>query len=283
MMSLLQYISVRTGLLAGIPPLPPPVPPAVPDPPPRQYGGSLVNRDVTVIQTPEPQIPEPVLTAADDDYEDGSNQKAARNQFRARTVKGANNGVALRQYAEATLGGGSLRKVVKLPEGEDENEWLAVNMVDFYNQINLLYGAITEFCSPQSCPEMKATDEFEYLWQDSENYKRPTKMAAPDYIEHLMAWVQRHIDDEQILPSRIGVAFPKSFPSTVRQIFKRMYRVYAHVYCHHYAVIRELGLEPHLNTSFKQYVLFVDEHKLASGKDFYGPLNDLAEKMIESD
>ena len=65
----------------------------------------------------------------------------------------------LRKYAEATLGGGSLRKIVKLPEGEDENEWLAVNMVDFYNQINLLYGAITEFCSPQSCPEMKATDE----------------------------------------------------------------------------------------------------------------------------
>ncbi len=71
---------------------------------------------------------------------------------------------------------------MKLPEGEDENEWLAVNsrtspcdpfaarrarrsnargfpVVDFYNQINLLYGAITEFCSPQTCPEMKATDE----------------------------------------------------------------------------------------------------------------------------
>ena len=33
----------------------------------------------------------------------------------------------LRQFAEATLGSGSLRKAVKLPEGEDENEWLAVN------------------------------------------------------------------------------------------------------------------------------------------------------------
>jgi|SRR5437868_5944438 MOB kinase activator 1 len=87
-----------------------------------------------------------------------SNQRA-RNQFRSRTGKGGNTSYQLRQYAEATLGGGSLRKVVKLPEGEDENEWLAVNMVDFYNQINLLYGAITEFCSPQSCPEMKATDE----------------------------------------------------------------------------------------------------------------------------
>ena len=65
----------------------------------------------------------------------------------------------LKQYAEATLGSGSLRKAVKLPEGEDKDEWLAVNIVDFYNQINLLYGSITEFCSPQSCPEMKATDE----------------------------------------------------------------------------------------------------------------------------
>jgi len=116
--------------------------------------------------------------------------------------------------------------VVKLPEGEDENEWLAVNstqhderrkvlqrtacadqrtVVDFYNQINLLYGAITEFCSPQSCPEMKATDEFEYLWQDSENYKRPTKMPAPAYIEQLMSWVQGNIDNEAVLPSRIGM------------------------------------------------------------------------------
>lgn len=35
-----------------------------------------------------------------------------------------------------------------------------VAVVDFYNHINLLYGSITEFCSPQSCPEMKATDEY---------------------------------------------------------------------------------------------------------------------------
>ncbi len=36
-------------------------------------------------------------------------------------------GWQLKQFAEATLGSGSLRKAVKLPEGEDLNEWLAVN------------------------------------------------------------------------------------------------------------------------------------------------------------
>jgi MOB kinase activator 1 len=104
-----------------------------------------------------------------------SNQRT-RNQFRPRNATKGTTSHQLRQYAEATLGGGSLRKIVKLPEGEDENEWLAVNsnyiltiknccssrclVVDFYNHINLLYGSITEFCSPQSCPEMKATDEY---------------------------------------------------------------------------------------------------------------------------
>ncbi|KAL3439375.1 Mob1/phocein [Aspergillus tetrazonus] len=206
-----------------------------------------------------------------------------RAPFKPRSAAKGTTSYQLRQFAEATLGSGSLRKAVKLPEGEDLNEWLAVNVVDFYNQINLLYGAITEFCSPQTCPEMKATDEFEYLWQDSENYKRPTKMSAPEYIEHLMSWVQGNIDNEQMFPSRLGVPFPKAFSSLVRQIFKRMYRVYAHIYCHHYPVIVHLGLEPHLNTSFKHYVLFIDEHRLASGKDFWGPLGDLVDSMLRSD
>ena|ERR1700722_8202370 len=83
-----------------------------------------------------------------------------------------------------------------------------------------------------------------------------------------------------ILP---GVPFPKSFPNMIRQVFKRMYRVYAHIYCHHYPVVRELGLEAHLNTSFKHYVLFIDEHNLASGKDFWGPLGDLVDSMLRSD
>lgn len=30
-------------------------------------------------------------------------------------------------------------------------------------------------------------------------------MPAPEYIEHLMAWVQASIDNEQIFPSRIGL------------------------------------------------------------------------------
>lgn len=37
----------------------------------------------------------------------------------------------LKQFADATLGGNSLRKCVQLPEGEDRSEWLAVNGMIF--------------------------------------------------------------------------------------------------------------------------------------------------------
>ena len=55
--------------------------------------------------------------------------RAARsnNPFKPRnTIKGTSS-YQLRQFAEATLGSGSLRKAVQLPDGEDINEWLAVN------------------------------------------------------------------------------------------------------------------------------------------------------------
>ena len=60
-------------------------------------------------------------------HNSGDSNQRTRNQFRPRNATKGTSSYQLRQYAEATLGGGSLRKIVKLPEGEDENEWLAVN------------------------------------------------------------------------------------------------------------------------------------------------------------
>lgn len=59
-----------------------------------------------------------------------SNSNARSRQTAAfqpqKRAKGTNSW-QLKQFAEATLGSGSLRKVVQLPEGEDRDEWLAVN------------------------------------------------------------------------------------------------------------------------------------------------------------
>eukprot|EP01102_Stenamoeba_stenopodia_P009798 TRINITY_DN2901_c0_g2_i1.p1 TRINITY_DN2901_c0_g2~~TRINITY_DN2901_c0_g2_i1.p1 ORF type:complete len:217 (+),score=30.23 TRINITY_DN2901_c0_g2_i1:396-1046(+) len=180
----------------------------------------------------------------------------------------------LKQYAEATLGSGNLRLAVTLPEGEDLNEWLAVNTVDFFNQINMLYGTITEFCTPQECPVMSAGPKYEYQWADGTNIKKPIKVSAPEYVEYLMSWVQQQLDDENIFPSKIGVSFPKNFVNIVKNIFKRLFRVYAHIYHSHFPKIVSLGEEAHLNTSFKHFIYFVQEFELIDKKEL-APLQEL--------
>jgi len=56
-----------------------------------------------------------------------SSNSRTRAPFKPQKAGRGTSSWQLKEYAEATLGSGSLRKAVKLPEGEDENEWLAVN------------------------------------------------------------------------------------------------------------------------------------------------------------
>lgn len=65
-----------------------------------------------------------------------SNPRTQRTPFKPSKGRGTSSW-QLKQYAEATLGSGSLRKAVKLPEGEDKDEWLAVNGMDSIWFINL--------------------------------------------------------------------------------------------------------------------------------------------------
>jgi len=81
---------------------------------------------------------------------------------------------------------------------------LSFSAVDFFNQINMLYGTITEFCTEESCSVMAAGPKYEYHWADGYVVKKPIKCSAPKYIDYLMTWVQDQLDDETLFPSKIG-------------------------------------------------------------------------------
>ena len=63
-----------------------------------------------------------------------------KKKFQPGTMK-----YSLHKQAQASLNSGiNLRQVVKLPKGEDFNDWLAGHVVDFFNRINLIYGTVCE-------------------------------------------------------------------------------------------------------------------------------------------
>ena len=64
------------------------------------------------------------------------------------------------------------------------------------------------------------------------------------------------IDDARIFPSTFGEPFPGNFRDVVRTIFKRVFRVFAHMYHSHFNKICGLSEQAHLNTCFKHFMYF---------------------------
>ncbi|KAJ1548663.1 hypothetical protein HK405_000925 [Cladochytrium tenue] len=184
----------------------------------------------------------------------------------------------LRNYIVATMGSGNMRDAVKLPDGStSKEEWLAVNTVDFFNQINFLQGCVSDYCTNDSCPSMRAGPRYEYLWADGKTVVKPIKCTAPEYTEHLLAWVEGQLDDEAVFNPEGH--FPPNFEATVRTIFKRLFRFYAHVYHTHLKQLEAIGEDKHLNTCFKHFLLFTTEFKLIEDKEL-NALNSIVAQII---
>lgn len=153
-----------------------------------------------------------------------------------------------------------------------------------------------------------------------------------------MTWTQGMLDSEEIFPSKVGeykigkeksmsvkkvltldsrlysnetgVPFPDNFQVTVKSILRRLFRVYAHIYNHHFAQICALSLEgkdfvrcfdfcslsnhqsrpflflslslhaAHLNTSYRHFLLFINEFNLVDTKEL-APLAELNEAILD--
>ena len=75
----------------------------------------------------------------------------------------------------------------------------------------------------------------------------------------LLQWVQAQLDDATIFPTEQDVPFPQDFREIVGNLFRRLFRVYAHVYHSHMERVVELSFEAHLNSCFKHFLYFVLE------------------------
>ncbi|XP_012685540.1 MOB kinase activator 3B [Clupea harengus] len=185
----------------------------------------------------------------------------------------------LHKRAQASLNSGvDLRGAVQVPHGEDLNDWVAVHVVDFFNRINLIYGTVCEFCTEKSCPVMSGGPRYEYRWQDEHKYKRPTPLPAPVYMSLLMDWIEVQINNEDIFPTSVGIPFPKNFIQICKKILCRLFRVFVHVYIHHFDRMIQMGAEAHVNTCYKHFYYFCTELNLIDRKELE-PLKEMTSRM----
>lgn len=167
-----------------------------------------------------------------------------------------------------------------LPSGEDLNEWLALNTVDFFNEMSLLYGVVADSAAERfRSPGEGFPDGFEYRWADTE-HKRPIRCSGSDYVEYVMTWVEGMLQNERIFPSRESEPFPAKFQGFIKTIFKRLFRVFAIMYTNHVKEMKEMEADKHLNTCFKHFIYFSSEFSLVSEVE-YGALTVPTKQFID--
>ncbi|KAI5981710.1 Mob1/phocein [Pisolithus albus] len=155
-------------------------------------------------------------------------------------------------FVEAALVKGNFKTIVVLPKYVDIMEWVAVNVFDFYTNLNEFYGVISECCTQHSCPTMSAGTNLNYTWINQD--RKSVNLPAPTYY-------------------RLCHDFPQSFPSTIKHVYRQLLRVFAHIYHAHYPQLLHLRSEPHFNSLFAHFLAFGREYELLDLKDVKGAAN----------
>lgn len=190
---------------------------------------------------------------------------------------GINNNLEERPYLQPQcvcqrISHADVLALAALPPGVDQAEWLASNTVAFFKNINMLSSALSEFCTPSTCPTACGPGNTVYVWTD--DHGRKLKCSAPLYFDYAMSYVQELLTDEDVFPTKAGSTFRTGFVFLVQKVFLLFFRTLAHIYWSHYREALALGLHPHLNTLFSHLTLFSRQHGLLEAEETE-PLQDL--------
>ncbi|KAG6860291.1 hypothetical protein C0995_013027, partial [Termitomyces sp. Mi166 len=190
-------------------------------------------------------------------------------------------------FADAALVKGNFKTIVMLPKYVDITEWVAVNMFDFYTNLNEFYGVLTEVCTQHNCPTMSGGPTLNYVWANPGG--KQIILPAPTYIDTVLSSVQNLLEDENVFPTKSSTypiiyyfeslaqltcltdqPFNPVFPSTVKHIYRQLLRVFAHIYHAHFHHLLNLRAEPHFNSLFAHFLAFGREYELLDVKDIKG-------------
>lgn len=124
-----------------------------------------------------------------------------------------------------------------------------------------------------------------YTWIDTN--RNPIHLPAATYIKHIQTWVAGKVQDESVFPTVtfqsapplpqqggnepnwLGKAsgFPSRFEVEIKNMYKQMFRCYAHLYWSHWLQFWDLNAYRDLNTCFMHFVNVGRIFGLLSEKD----------------
>ena len=101
-------------------------------------------------------------------------------------------------------------------------------------------------------------------------------------MAHLFEWSMKEFDrsEKEFGASSVNQRMPaeKAFLATIKNVMRRLFRVYAHIFYHHVSAFEGMGELPLLRESFSQFISFVRRFSLADDVDLL-PMKTLIDTL----
>jgi hypothetical protein len=177
-------------------------------------------------------------------------------------------------------------QLAEAPDGIDRSLWL-YELCRFLtmkvNNLIIAFFAENPPCSAQTCPEMRAS-EWQYLCAV---HDPPKSCCAIDYSCHTLDWATNILTSPKYFPSRLTLGSeagggPQASMRHLTNIFRRLYRIFAHAWFQHRDVFWQVeghdGLYIFFKTVCDLYSLIPEDNYTvpaeAEGADHIQPVQE---------
>ena len=166
------------------------------------------------------------------------------------------------------------RRIATPPLNTSRDIWLyelGRFLIQHTNAIIVALFSDTPPCSSRTCPEMRAS-EWQYLCAV---HDPPKSCSAIDYCCHTLDWAATTLTSSKTFPSRLGLGSGSGVPTPgdkvlvqqmkeIKNIFRRVYRIYAHAWFQHresfWRVESKTGLYVFFKTVCDEYSIMESEN-----------------------
>lgn len=168
-----------------------------------------------------------------------------------------------------------IERIYELPTADtDPLVWQYEHLRQFVIEFNILLVALGDECTPESCPKMTASNEWQYLCAA---HRKPQDCTAIDYMTHTIDGSTALLTNAKHFAARSEV--PASNAKYFQSMARRLYRIFAHVYYHHRQIFDEIEAEMHLCARFSHFVM---KYRLMSPSMLLVPRDALRPNCVES-
>merc|ERR1711972_503531 len=172
--------------------------------------------------------------------------------WKPRPVAENNAPLAIPEYIQDLLreDPSDIERLYELPTSDtDPLVWQYEHLRQFVIEFNLLLVALGDECTPETCPKMTASNEWQYLCAA---HRKPQDCAAIDYMTHTIDGSTALLTNTKHFASRTeGSADNAKY---FQPMARRLYRIFAHVFYHHRQIFDEIEAAMHLCARFSHFV-----------------------------